>query len=63
MIIFLTFLFIALLVGSIATGYFASSVPFLGALKVPCAILCAVAGVVWALFISIRIYNDIRGKK
>lgn len=63
MIIFLTILFIILLFGSIAARYFAYAVPFLGAITTPLIIICIVVGAVWVLFIGIRIYNDLKGKK
>lgn len=61
--IFFTILLIVLVVGSVTAGFFAPSVPFLGAIYIPLIIICVIIGIVWATFVGIKIYNDVHGKK
>lgn len=63
MIIFLTVLFIVLFIGSFIAKYFAHSVPFLGAISTPIIIACVIVGVVWAVFVAIKIINEVKRKK
>lgn len=63
MTIFLTVLFIVLIIGSIVVGYFAEAVPFLGTLSIPLIIITVIIGIVWAVFVGIEIYNKLKGKK
>lgn len=62
-IIFLTLLLIALIIGRVVAGYFARAVPFLGALTAPLTAICVIAGVLLGIFIAIEIYNNVKGKK
>lgn len=63
MIIFLIILLIILIIGRVAAGYFAGSMPFLGALVIPLSVICAGIGVFLAIFLGIEIFNNVRGKK
>lgn len=60
---FFTILFVILLVASVITGCFADYAPFLGKLATALMWLTIGAGVFMAVFIGIKIYKDIRGKK
>lgn len=63
MIIALLILFSILFVGCFITRYFAHAVPFLGEITTALIIICVVVGALLVLFVSIRIYNDVHGKK
>lgn len=63
MIIALLILFIMLFIGSFVVQYFARSVPFLGAIATPLIVICVIVGLILAVFVGIKIYNDVRGKK
>lgn len=63
MIIFLTLLLIALIVGRVVIGYFADAVPFLGSLCLPVTLICVGVGVWWLIMVGIEIYSKLKGKK
>lgn len=61
-IIALLILFALLFIGSFIVQYFAHSVPFLGAIATPLIIICVVVGLILAVFVGIKIYNETRRK-
>lgn len=63
MIIALLIIFIVLFIGSFIVQYFAHSVPFLGAIATPLIIICVIEGLILVIFVGIKIFTDIRGKK
>lgn len=62
-IIVLLIIFIPLFIGSFIVQYFAHAVPFLGAITTPLIIICVIVGLILAVFIGIKIYNDVGRKK
>ncbi len=60
---FFTILFVILLIGAVITNCFAGYAPFLGKLSTALMWLTIGVGVVMAVFIGLKIYKDIKGKR
>ncbi|MDE7439923.1 MAG: hypothetical protein K2N23_05415 [Clostridia bacterium] len=63
MIIFFTLLLICLIVACTVTSFYAAALPILGKIYIALLIACIVAGIVWVIFLAIKIYNELKGKK
>ena len=61
--IFLIILFVVLLAGRIAAGYYAATLPFLGTLAKALSWVCAIVGVAALAFVVVIFIKTIKGDK